>query len=283
MNQKKGISVITVVYSEESRIESFIENFAWSDDVIIIDKTSPDKTIQIANSVGTSDRVKCFTVPYSENIPKEMNEIAATSKHEWLFMVTASDIIHPELVKQMLALINDPNFDADIIEYPFVNHVFGISSPKSPWSGAYRNRLFKKSISQFVDQVHTEVIFRSDKIHRMPFDSTHAVHHLTHTSLDSFFERHCRYAKLEVEKLKVFGPKVAIRKAFVSFVRSLIRVLIRKQTFLLGKDGIGLSMAYVSYSMFVFLYTWQHFYGNGQAKYQDIRNEYKNLWKRNRV
>lgn len=276
MTFSKGISVVAVVYNEESRIESLIRNFLWSGDIIIIDKSSTDRTFELASNMG----VRCFRVPYSENIPVEMNQLSSLAKNEWIFMVTASDIIHPKLAEKLLKLVKDPHFQSDIIEYPFVNHVFGISSSKSPWSGAYRNRLFKRDKAEFVDKVHDEVEFKSSRIFRVPYDSVYAVHHLTHTNLDSFFERHTRYAKLEVEKLKIYGPKGALRKAFISFIRSIIRVIFRKQTFLLGQDGIGLSMAYVSYSMFVFLYTWQYFYGSGASNYKQIRADYEDMWKR---
>jgi glycosyltransferase involved in cell wall biosynthesis len=49
INVMKNISVVTTVFNEETRIENLIKCFSWSDDLIIIDKSSTDKTEEIIN------------------------------------------------------------------------------------------------------------------------------------------------------------------------------------------------------------------------------------------
>jgi glycosyltransferase involved in cell wall biosynthesis len=271
----KGISVLTVVYQEQERVGSFVDNFLWTQDVVIIDKSSTDRTVEIAREHGA----RCFVVPYVDNIPPEMNSVASQCKNDWVFMVTASDIIHPKLVEELLALINKPGFDYDIIEYPFVNHVFGLESTHSPWDVRHRNRLFRRSSVEFNDSVHREVTYKSQRTYRMKFDSVHAIHHLTHETLETFFERHHRYAKLEVERFKSKKPSTALFMTSALLIRSILRVIFRKQSFLMGWNGLALSMAYVSYFMFIFLYTWQHFLGKGEANYVKLREEYGKIWR----
>ena len=36
------------VYNEESRIESCLNSFHWADEILIVDKSSTDKTLKIA-------------------------------------------------------------------------------------------------------------------------------------------------------------------------------------------------------------------------------------------
>ncbi len=44
-----NISVIALVYNEEKRIRNLLDTLAWSDDVILIDKSSTDRTVEIAH------------------------------------------------------------------------------------------------------------------------------------------------------------------------------------------------------------------------------------------
>lgn len=50
MNKKNNISVVVVVYNEEGRIENFLKSFLWADEIIVVDKSSTDRTIEIARN-----------------------------------------------------------------------------------------------------------------------------------------------------------------------------------------------------------------------------------------
>lgn len=49
---KHGISVICWIYNEESRIERFIKSFYRFDEIIIVDKSSTDRSAEIAERMG---------------------------------------------------------------------------------------------------------------------------------------------------------------------------------------------------------------------------------------
>lgn len=270
-----GVSVITVVYNEEKRIQSYVENFKWSGDVVVIDKSSTDRTAEVARAAGA----RVFVVSYCDNIPPEMSAIAEQCLHDWLFMPTASDLIHPALVDRILAEINKPGFDYDIIEYPLINWVFGIEHKNSPWEVGYRNRLFRKSSASFRDSVHREVTFKSEKTLRLSAPREHGLQHLTHETLDVYFERHHRYAKLEVERFKTKKASVALLMCLALIGKAIARVAFSKRSFMMGRDGVALSIAYVMYFMFIFLYTWQYFYASGPETYSALRTDYGDLWR----
>lgn len=268
---KKGISVITVVYNEESRIDSLLGSMLWSDDIIVIDKSSTDKTHEIALRYTPN----VISVPYTD-----ANDIVKhgidKAKHEWVMTVTASDIIHPLLVDKVLLLINDISFDYDIIALPFSIYVFGINDKRSPWSSTTKKWLFKKRVAIVRDEIHKEISFSSVKIYEMKSDDDERLSHLTHANTTTFLERHIRYTKIEVNNYT--DERQGLRQTFKQILSSLYIVFFKKKCFLLGWDGIALGLAYVSYYILKYLFVWEKFRGKGDSIYASLRKKNIEQW-----
>lgn len=271
----KGISVVAVVYNEEHRISSFLDNFSWSDDLVVVDKSSTDQTADLIRRSSA----RYVSVPYSDGTVATMSGILDSCKHEWIWLVTASNLVHPSLVQSILELINKPDFDFDILEYPHIYYVLGIQDRRSPWRDDYRRWLARRSMLSVQDVVHQEVMLSpKGRTYRLPFHAEHAVHHLTHETLDTFFERHHRYARLEVEKYRGLTPSRALRKGSKDIWKAFRRIVFKRKSWLMGWNGFALGLAYLSYFFFVFLYVWQDKTGKGSREYENIRKRYQALW-----
>ncbi len=269
---KKNITVIAVVYNEEKRIENFLCSFQWSDDIIIVDKSSTDKTREIVKQFNA----KVMKVPYSDT-GHEGKFAADVAKNQWIMTLTASDMIHPVLVDEILALINRDDFDYDIIAMPFRAYTFGICDKHSPWFLPHKRWLFKKEIFFPYAHVHDEgKNLASKKIYKMKTDKINALYHFTHQDLDSFFERHIRYTKAEVKKYKT--ARTALLKITLEIFAACGWMIFYKRVWLLGWNGLALFWAFLSYFMMKYLYVWEHFYGKGEEKYKTARAELLKEW-----
>lgn len=268
----KNITVTVVVYNEEKRIENLLRTFQWSDDIIVVDKSSTDRTREIAEQFNA----KVIKVPYSDT-GCEIKFAIEIAKNEWIMTLTASDMIHPVLVDEILTLINRDDFDYDIIAMPFAAYTLGICNKRSPWFIPRKKWLFKKDIFSPCEQVHNEAKnLASKKIYKMKADKLYALHHFTHQDLDSFFERHIRYTKAEVKRYK--NAKTALRKITFEIFAAWAWMMFHKKVWLLGRNGIALFWAFLSYFMMKYLYVWEHFYGKGEEKYKVIREELLKEW-----
>lgn len=271
----KNISVVVVVYNEEKRIETFIKSFLWSNDLIIIDKSSTDTTRDI---ISKYPMVKMITTGYSDT-GDEVKYGIECAQNEWVMTLTASDIIHPNLVSKLRRLIDDNNFKYDVIALPFALYVFGIRDIKhSPWCAAHKEWMYKKNIVQTSTAVHKEMFHSSKNIYVMPYSDDENLFHLTHETMDSFMERHIRYTKTETKNYE--DEKSSLRASFKDFLNSVKEVCFKRKSFLKGWDGIALGLAYISYFILKFLFVWQKFRGQGTAEYQKIRSEILTLWDR---
>lgn len=271
----KNISVIVVVYNEESRIETFIQSFLWSNDLIIIDKSSTDNTRE---TIAKYPQVKLIVTDYSDTGDEVKYGIECV-KNEWLMTLTASDVIHPNLVSKLIKFINDDNFSYDVIALPFAIYVFGIRDVKrSPWCAAHKEWMYKKSVIHTSTTVHKEIFHNSKNIYVMPFSKSENLFHLTHETMDSFMERHIRYTRIETKNYT--DEKSALRASFRDFLCSIKEVCFKRKSFLKGWDGIALGLAYISYFILKFLFVWQKFRGKGTGEYQKIRSDILTLWSR---
>ncbi|MGL6115405.1 MAG: glycosyltransferase [Cetobacterium sp.] len=269
----KNISVITVVYNEEKRMENFCKSFSWSDDFIIVDKTSTDRTKEIAQKYTT----KIIDAPYSDT-GDELKIALKKAKNEWVMIVTASELISPKLVKECLELINKKEFNYEVILLPFKLYMFGLDYKYSPWESKYSNRLAKKDVIILGDKVHEEYDIKSNKIYKIDYEKNKVLQHLTHENMDIFMERHIRYSR--AEKNKYTTEKDALKIATKEILKSILKV-IKKRTIFKGWDGLGLSLAYISYFIMKYLFLWEKFRLEGHKKYQNLRKINFELWEKN--
>lgn len=275
-SKKINISVVTVIYNEEKRIENFIRSFLWSNDLIIIDKTSTDNTKSLVKQY-LSESVKLITIPYTEHTSEDAKNIIRTKvKNEWIMIITASDLIDPSLVLTIKNIIPTLDDTYGGILVPYKQYAFGICDEHSYWSGDYKRILFKKNKLLLSDRVHEELSCQGDNYIIQNYHNGY-FYHITHSTLTTFYERHIRYSFLETEKY--FEPGLSKKTTFRLLIDSITCVLFEKKTYKLGWDGIALSLAYISYYLMTYLAVWQKFKGKGSKVYEEIKREILQKWK----
>ena len=262
----KNITILTIVYNEEDRIEDFLGSFSWSNDIILVDKSSTDKTIELAMPYNPT----IITVPYTDEAARLSNLGLAAAKNDWVMMATASDVIHPKLAAKLLQAINTEDFEYDVISMPYSIYVFGIKDKRSPWYNTRENKLARKSAIRFSDRVHEERGTSSTKVYYLPENEEEALLHLTHRNLDIFFEHHLRYCRLETQK---YSDPSELKKAWREVLQACKLVFLKKRTYRLGEDGLALGIAYISYFIMKYLFIWQKFRGRGEVEYARIKEE----------
>lgn len=271
---KSNVTVFLEVYNEEARIESCLKSFTWAEELIVFDKQSTDRTREIAKRYAT----QVITVPFSlasENVVRNMEGRATC---EWVMVVTASSLIHPHLVDEIVKLTTDREFGFDVIGMPYAMYAFGINSRNSPWSGLYKRTLIRRSVFRVSNKLHREVGYSSDRIYDMPsIGKEEKLYHCTHRDVLDFFDRTNRYARYEGEQERSRERRRALRCALKEMMKA-VYILIRRRTLMLGWDGIALSMAFLCNYMMTFLYVWDCHRDNGNIVYPQLRSKLDKLW-----
>ncbi|AMK75084.1 MULTISPECIES: glycosyltransferase [Methylomonas] len=272
---KSNVTVFLEVFNEEERIESCLKSFYWADELIVFDKNSTDRTREIAKKYAT----EIVLVPFSHASENVVKNISSRKSCEWILFPTASSLIHPNLVDEIIKLTSDNDFNYDVIGLPYSMYSFGISSKYSPWTALRKNILIRRSALQLSSKLHNEIGFNSDRIFEMPFIAEdQLLYHCTHKDADDFFGRVIRYTRYEAEYEKPINRSRALNKAFFEIFKSLATVVFRRRSFVLGWDGIALSLAYVCYFIMKFIYVWDVRRENGSVVYPALRKKIDALW-----
>ncbi|MBS3955553.1 MAG: glycosyltransferase [Methylomicrobium sp.] len=273
---KSNVTVFLEVFNEETRIESCLRSFSWADELIVFDKHSTDRTLEIAKRYAT----EVVTVPYTQASENIVQNYSGRASSEWVLFITASSLIHPLLVDEIVKLTTDRNFHFDVVGMPYGMYAFGINDRKSPWSGLRKYTLIRNSALKLSSVLHHEIGYAStSRVYNMPLmGKDEVLFHCTHKDAADFFNRTDRYTSYEAKNVKSSDRNRDLKNAFVEILKSVFTVLFRRRTFLMGWDGVALSLAYICNFIMKFIYVWDEHRENGDVVYPQIRRDIDKLW-----
>lgn len=262
-----SISAFIPVFNEEKRIETALKTIQWCDEIILLDKQSSDRTREIAEAL----HAKVFKMPNSSSYDSsEFEYLLNHCSSEWVLLFTASDVIHPELAREIKKLTSDKDFPYDVIYVPLRRYVLGLETKRSPWYSENAPMVVRKSVIRINKTgVHNALVFDSTRHYKMKKSNEYCMYHLTHETVDKMMDRHTRYWRGEGQSATGEGMKAE----FLAVLKAIWRTYVARKVFLMGWKGMMLGFAYMSYVMMSFVYRWEH-------KYSEAANTYKNIRKR---
>jgi glycosyltransferase involved in cell wall biosynthesis len=145
------ISIYILTYNEETEIAACIESALLSDDVIVVDSLSTDRTVEIASRYPV-----CIIQHKFESHGKQRTWMLEhiPAKHDWVYILEADERMTPALFAECLAASQRP----DKIGYYVAERVIFMDKwiRRSTQYPRYQMRLFKKGKVWFSDYGHTE-------------------------------------------------------------------------------------------------------------------------------
>ena len=264
------ISAFLPVYNEEKRIRYILQSLSWCDEIIVLDKTSTDNTVEICKEYGA----EVFVTPNSVSYQTSEFDYLQKCTGDWIFPATASDIIDKSLAMEIKRQIEILPQEIGSINVPFKTYILGIEDKRSPWHYTPRMKLFRRDNYIINNDVHGALSLKNNKSYTIS-EKYGYFSHLTHVSIDMMLDRHTRYWRGEAEMY----DKKTLTPAFEDFWKSVKETIKIRKTFFLGWDGVALTFAYVSYYMFSFLYKWERRRNGKTAKvYKEMREKNYKEW-----
>lgn len=144
-------SIYILTHNEELDIASCIESALLSDDVIVVDSFSTDRTVEIASRYPVRVLQHKFE---SHGLQRTWMLEAIPTKHEWVYILEADERMTPELFQECLDTIQNPKH----IGYYVAERVMFLGQwiRYSTQYPRYQLRLFRKDKVWFTDYGHTE-------------------------------------------------------------------------------------------------------------------------------
>lgn len=191
-NGMTPLSVTIVALNEERTIARVLDAVREiADEIIFVDSGSTDKTIEIAKSRA----VKFFHQDWL-GYSAQKNHAIDLAKNDWILSLDADEILTPELVSEIRAILTEPGPD-NVVGYKLPRILF-IGDKPCKRGGFYPDaqlRLFRKSKGRFKDRIVHEAV----KVDGDVVQLNHAMLHYSYKDVEQFSAAMDKYARLSAQ------------------------------------------------------------------------------------
>jgi (heptosyl)LPS beta-1,4-glucosyltransferase len=236
------ISASVIVFNEEENIQGLCESLAWADELVIVDSSSSDRTVEIASTYTD----KIFQHEFKGY--KDKHEFAdSKTSGDWIFWIDADERVTPELSAAIDRLRKSSDTDLpDGFQIARKTFYLGRWIKHSGWYPDYQMRLYRKSKS-FWDGVSPHETARVEgKVEKLDGELLHytkrnlSEHHMV---LDS-------YTTLAAEYLSKKGESRGAAYLLFAPAAAFFRTFLLKQGFRDGIHGLIISV-FTAYGVFL--------------------------------
>jgi glycosyltransferase involved in cell wall biosynthesis len=226
-----SISCLVITKNEEENISDCLNSLRWTDNRVVVDAESLDRTAEIAQAAGA----KVFVRPWPGFGPQKNYGMDQVST-EWILIVDADERIPPSLQREILSqIINWKPGDPVAYEIPRRNHFYGAWVRHAGVYPDYQIRLFRRGMARYNDvPVHENLIVQGP-IGRL----SNPMDHFTERRIRDHFRKFGQYTTLAAQEkgrnvrrvhatdlifrpLIVFIKSYLVKQGFRDGVRGLI-------------------------------------------------------------
>lgn len=250
----KKITVIIYTYNEEKNICDCINSAKLlTDEIIIIDMESTDKTVVTAKNLG----VLVYDFPKSNYVEPAREFGIKKSRSDWILILDADERITEDLAKEIRQLLIVNSSLVTYFKIPRKNIFANIKWLKhGGWWPDYQTRLInKKYFISWPKRIHSTPVIKGNCEHLK-----NPLIHYFHGDLNRMVNKTTIFEDIESELLYQAGKKTDTKTFFRKFLAELFRRLIKNFGFLDGAIGIieSIYQAFSKTITYLFLYEKQN-------------------------
>lgn len=243
------VSVVITTFNSERTIEDTLKSVASiSNEIIVVDGSSSDKTVEIVSKYTKNLFVR-------ENylmLNKNKNFGFSKAESEWILCLDSDERMTPELSEEILSIPNDVETDGYFINRK--NIIFGKWIEHTGWYPDPQLRLFRKAKGSFEEKHVHEFIKVDGEIKTLINPMTH----LNYENLDQFLGKMIKtYTISEAESLINKGYKYNSSDIFKMPLSEFLKRYFAEEGYKDGIHGLVLSLLMAFYHLVVFLRLWE--------------------------
>ena len=186
------VTAMVFTLDEEIHLPSCLESLRWTDDVIVVDSFSRDRTVEIARAAGA----RVFQHAFEGFGTQRMWAFAQTQpKYEWILVLDADERVTPELAREIAERI--PSTPDSVAAYRLKRrfHMWGRWLRRSNLYPSYVVRLVRKGRVTYVNRGHSETQEVSGETRELAHDLIDE----NLKGIDEWYQRQDRYSTREAQ------------------------------------------------------------------------------------
>lgn len=223
------LTAIVLTHNEEKHLPDCLASLSWAPQVIVVDSSSTDRTVEIAHAAGAQVIQRAF-----DHYAGQRNAALAAAASEWVLFVDADERVTPELAEEVQSVLPRPEAGWWI---PRHNYIFGRLTLHTGWYPDYQLRLVRRARARYENPVHEVVVLDGTEGHlQNPFI------HINYETVAEFVAKQRYYAGYDARQLAAEGVRPLPHKFIVQPLRQFWWRLITLGGWRDGLHGLRLSV-----------------------------------------
>ncbi|MHB8174813.1 MAG: glycosyltransferase family 2 protein [Nitrospirota bacterium] len=194
-----NISILILTLNEEDNLRACLESVKWSDDIVVLDSGSSDRTTEIAGEYG----VRVIKRPFDNELNQRTFSLREISfKYPWVYNPDADEITTGELRDEMLRAVTNGQHPEVAYRVRFKTMFMGRWLRYSSLYPTWVMRLFRPEKISFRRTTNLQYICDGPEGHLQG----HLIHRTFNKGFDAWFHKHNVYSHFEArEALESIG------------------------------------------------------------------------------
>jgi len=234
-----AVSALIITHNEEKNIERCLQSLDWTDELVVIDANSTDRTREICQLPGRSWSGKTRVVQRAwTGFRDQRNFALEQAQNSWVLVVDADEVCTPELAAKIRELLNQSQ-GPDRQIYKVHRREFFQGKPifYGMWNPSYQDRFFNKLGVQYINEIHEYPFSKHPpgKIHE-------SLLHLCDLTVERYLEKLNRYTTIEARDRFEQGQRTTVFKLLGAFPAHTFKSFFYYQAYRDGMHGFIISL-----------------------------------------
>jgi glycosyltransferase involved in cell wall biosynthesis len=187
-----GISILILTFDEEANIAACLESVAWSNDVVVLDSFSTDRTVEIARQYGVRLVQREFD-NYAAQRNFGLREVAY--HNPWVLMLDADERVPPDLLAELSRVTREAPGAVTLFRMRRRDYLYGRWIRRSSGYPTWFGRLMLVGHS-WVERPYNEEFHTDGEIANL---QAHLDHYPFNKGIAAWVEKHDRYSTMEAD------------------------------------------------------------------------------------
>jgi glycosyltransferase involved in cell wall biosynthesis len=186
------ISVLVLTFNEGVNLKACLESVKWSDDVVVFDSYSSDRTVDVALNFGA----RVIQRPWDNEREQRTASLRLAFRYPWVYNPDADEVTPPELANEMRSVVADRSRPEVAYRVRFKHILMGRWLKHSSLYPTWVVRLFRPERLRFERTVNLRYVVDG------PVGSL--MHHFEHypfnKGLNAWIDKHNKYSWYEAQE-----------------------------------------------------------------------------------
>ncbi len=239
-----SLAVLIMTCNEEDNITDAVENAKkCTDEVIVIDSGSTDRTVELAEKAGARVAFRAWTNDFSA----QRNFALEQTKADWVLYLDADERLNDELIEKVKEIVSKGDLNQ---QFSFVRKsvAFGTKFNHGVLRPDHVIRMFPRECVVWKNKVHEHPECKLP----MKMLSGH-IEHYTYKNWHHWEGKLCQYTTIWAEDAYRQGKRTSLSNVFSHSVGGFFKMFILRAGFLDGWMGTYMCFNHFFYTMLKYL------------------------------